>query len=158
MLSQQHPLSVLMIDIDNFKSYNDGYGHAAGDQCLISIARLLGEVFAEEGELAARLGGEEFAVLLERVNLRDALARAEAVRRELYALNLPHPDASHGRVTISIGVSTVDPVEMPAALSYDAPLSGIVELLGRADQALYRAKAEGRNKVAGLTLWSRELV
>jgi two-component system, cell cycle response regulator len=151
MLTRRHVVAVLMIDVDHFKNYNDYYGHAAGDDCLIAIARLLAATFGRQGELAARLGGEEFAVLLERVDFEEALARADAVRESVCALRLPHPTSVFGCVTVSIGVCAVEPDTIAAARA-DQAFSGMVEVLGRADQAMYQAKAAGRNKVVGLRL------
>jgi two-component system, cell cycle response regulator len=153
-LEMREPLSVLMIDVDFFKPYNDHYGHAAGDECLVSIARLLAGTFDRAGELPARLGGEEFAVLLERVGLHDALIRAEAVREAVQALALPHPTSVYRSVTVSIGVCAVEPEALGAA-ACDGASSDMVELLARADQALYVAKANGRNRVVGLRLGGR---
>jgi diguanylate cyclase (GGDEF)-like protein len=152
MLSCRHPLSLLMVDIDYFKQYNDTYGHAAGDDCLVTISRTLAECFGSPGELPVRTGGEEFAVLLEAIPFMGAISRAEVVRNAIHALDLPHAKSAHGRVTVSVGVSAVNPLEPPGTLSYPTALSGMVELLGRADEALYQAKAAGRNRVVGLPL------
>ncbi len=150
MLTGRHPLSLFMIDIDHFKEFNDTYGHAAGDDCLVALARSLAEHFASAGELPVRIGGEEFAVLLEGLSLPAALSRAEAFRNAVYALNLRHAHSANARITISIGVSSVDAAELPRAPTGHAAALGIMQLLGRADEALYEAKAAGRNRVVGL--------
>jgi diguanylate cyclase (GGDEF)-like protein len=147
LLDKRRPLALMMIDIDHFKRYNDHYGHAAGDECLAAIGRTLGVEFHRPGELAVRLGGEEFAVMLQDATLAVALERAEALRTAIEALERPHAESPHGRVTVSIGVAGIDAHEIApaAALTADA---GIGELLKRADEALYSAKARGRNVAA----------
>ncbi|HYC47792.1 MAG TPA: diguanylate cyclase [Burkholderiales bacterium] len=158
MLGKRQPLSVLMLDIDYFKHYNDTYGHGAGDECLVEVARVIGDVFQAPGELPVRMGGEEFAVLLENVPHEGALERGEWLRRRMYERNLPHAKSSHGRVTISVGVSSVDVQALPGSISRLAAAAGIAELLGRADQALYEAKAAGRNTVVSVSISSAEYV
>jgi diguanylate cyclase (GGDEF)-like protein len=133
------PLSVLMCDVDHFKHYNDVYGHAAGDQCLLALARVLRDNFARAGELVARLGGEEFVVLLPGVDLPRARQAAERLLRRLQEQALPHEGVPTADcVTLSVGVATFDPETMDR---FD-------QLLSRADQALYRAKDNGRHQVA----------
>lgn len=133
------PLSVLMCDVDFFKRYNDTYGHALGDQCLQAVAATLKKVFARAGELAARVGGEEFAVLLPGSDLTSAHKTAERLRQAIAALAVVHatsPVAPH--VTLSIGVAQFDPGTMDR---FD-------QLMQCADQALYRAKSQGRDRIA----------
>ncbi len=133
------PLSVLMCDVDFFKRYNDTYGHALGDQCLQAVAATLKKVFARAGELAARVGGEEFAVLLPGSDLISAHKTAERLRQAIAALAVAHatsPVAPH--VTLSIGVAQFDPGTMDR---FD-------QLMQCADQALYRAKSQGRDRIA----------
>ena len=133
------PLSVLLCDVDFFKRYNDTYGHALGDDCLRLIAQALRETFGRAGELAARIGGEEFAVLLPAVDAGQAHAAAERLREALAGHDIPHSASQVApRVTLSIGVAQFDPQTMDR---FDA-------LLHRADQALYRAKRQGRDRVA----------
>ncbi|SHN34226.1 diguanylate cyclase domain-containing protein [Rhizobacter sp. OV335] len=133
------PLSVLLCDVDFFKRYNDTYGHALGDDCLRLIAQTLRETFGRAGELAARIGGEEFAVLLPAVDAEQAHAAAERLREALAGRDIPHSASQVApRVTLSIGVAQFDPETMDR---FDA-------LLHRADQALYRAKRQGRDRVA----------
>ncbi len=133
------PLSVLMCDVDFFKRYNDTYGHALGDQCLQAVAGTLKSVFARAGELVARMGGEEFAVLLPGCDANNARKAAERLRKAIATLAVAHADspvAAH--VTLSIGVAQFDPETTDR---FD-------QLLQRADQALYRAKSQGRDRIA----------
>lgn len=131
------PLSVLMCDIDEFKRYNDSYGHAAGDRCLVALANALKPLFGRAGEVLARLGGEEFAVLLPQVDSRQAMESAERVRQAVWDMNLPHGSSSvAGRVTVSVGVASL---KAGRHLNFDM-------LLQEADSALYSAKA-ARNRV-----------
>ncbi|WP_372874746.1 GGDEF domain-containing protein [Pseudomonas sp.] len=134
-----HPLSVLMCDLDCFKLYNDTYGHALGDRCLQAVADTLKRVFARAGEQVARIGGEEFAVLLPGADSAQACTAAERLRQELAELAIEHsssPVAAH--VTLSIGVAQIESETMD---HFDV-------LMLRADQALYRAKHLGRDRVA----------
>jgi diguanylate cyclase (GGDEF)-like protein len=131
-------LSVLMCDIDDFKRYNDTYGHAKGDDCLVAISRCMTDLFSRAGELPARLGGEEFAVLLPNIGHEDARRLADGLREAVWDMALPHAASSVAdRVTISIGV---------ASLRHDFHRD-FDRLLQDADEALYRAK-ETRNRVA----------
>jgi diguanylate cyclase (GGDEF)-like protein len=127
-------VSVLMIDIDHFKSVNDRYGHAVGDEAICAVARgcLDGK---RKSDVVGRLGGEEFAMLLPETNLTYAEKVAERIRKKIAAQTL----ATHGvsfKLTVSIGVAE-------ATVS----MSGFDALMHAADQALYQAKAEGRNRV-----------
>ena len=133
------PISVLMIDIDHFKGYNDSLGHPAGDRCLWLVARALSRVARRPYDLAARLGGEEFALLLPNTEPPGAARMAEKVRAAIADLRITHPKASRGFVTISVGVAT----GYPGAATLNPAF-----LVDRADQALYRAKQSGRNIVA----------
>lgn len=132
---RQQPLSVLMCDIDYFKLYNDTHGHAGGDACLSNVAKIMSGVFTRSGELVARLGGEEFAVLLPGFNLAQAHQAAERLHRALAEAQLPHGASPVSPfMTLSIGVAELDLLTMER---FD-------HLLQRADQALYRAKSQGR--------------
>ena len=131
-LRQGEPLSVLMLDIDHFKRVNDVHGHADGDRVLVALARALREEL-RAGDLAARHGGEEFLVVLPASDTAQARDAAERIRAHVQGLPLPLADATLS-VTISIGVAT---------LHADEPCDA---LLARADAALYRAKAGGRNR------------
>jgi diguanylate cyclase (GGDEF)-like protein len=137
-------LSLLLVDVDCFKSFNDLYGHPAGDDCLRRIARVLVATARRGGETIARLGGEEFAVLLPTIESSDASALARRVCQTIRDLGIRHgasPVAVH--VTISIGVASTFPAR--EADPWDPGPPGLVE---RADQALYGAKAAGRDQVA----------
>ncbi len=131
------PLSLLLIDADRFKSYNDLYGHRRGDQVLIAIAGVLRTGAQRAGDLPARQGGEEFAVLLPGVAQPAAVAIAERLRAAVQALTIAHAGNEAGVVTVSIGV----------ACSRPAAGQPVAELFEAADRALYRAKDAGRNRV-----------
>lgn len=133
------PLSLVFLDLDEFKRFNDTYGHARGDEVLRLVARTLDETFRRGGDLVARYGGEEFAIVLPGVDGRRAALYAERLRRRVWRLAIPY-DASTvaDRVTISGGVSTVPP----------GVLARADDLLRAADTALYRAKCLGRNRIA----------
>lgn len=134
-------LSLIMLDTDHFKDFNDANGHQAGDDCLRTIARTVGDGARRAGELAARYGGEEFALVLPSTGPDRAAALAEQIRRGIEALRIPHPRIpAGGVVTASVGVAT--------ALAADgASLKMPHGLLESADRALYKAKAAGRNRV-----------
>jgi diguanylate cyclase (GGDEF)-like protein len=134
---QGQPLSVILADVDFFKPYNDTYGHAAGDQCLIAIASAMREGVRRSADLAARYGGEEFALVLPDTDAAGAIRVVELVRYHLQRLALPHEASpSSDTITLSFGIATVIPTPDQATDS----------LLEAADQALYAAKATGRNQ------------
>lgn len=137
----QVPLALLMIDIDHFKAYNDRYGHAAGDECLRDVAAALRVGARRIGDVLARIGGEEFVLLLPGTGATEALALAERIRAAVVGRRLEHERSPFGRVSLSIGIATV--TSTAAETLADAML--------RADAALYRAKAAGRDRavVAG---------
>ncbi|MES2259601.1 MAG: diguanylate cyclase [Pseudomonadota bacterium] len=129
-------LAVAMLDVDYFKLYNDHYGHQAGDACLSRVAQVLAAGMHRPGDMVARYGGEEFAFIAPATSGPDALRVADRVRAELAALALPHVESPFGHVTASIGVAVLVPGQ-----------DGAPELLLRAaDQALYAAKHQGRNR------------
>ena len=133
------PLSILMIDIDYFKGYNDHYGHGAGDECLCRVAEALSDGVSRSGDMVARYGGEEFAVILPETDLQSALLIAERLRQLVLGLNLPHAASRLGmRVTVSIGCATMDSA---------TGITKAAELLQKADSMLYQAKKMGRNQV-----------
>ena len=134
----QRPLSLMLIDIDYFKQYNDTYGHQQGDACLKQVANTLTRVMQRAGDLVARYGGEEFILLLPDTDNRQVAKLAEKARQAVHALNIPHQSSEIDRViTISVGVSTM----FPAAGKH--PMS----LISHADELLYKAKENGRNRV-----------
>lgn len=128
-------ISVLLLDIDNFKGYNDTYGHQAGDRCLQAVAKVIGDATSDTSGLSARYGGEEFAVVLPDTNEDDALKVAETIRLAVRALGVPNSASSRGFITISIGVAA-----RHLTTTDDAAL------VGEADTALYEAKRLGRNR------------
>jgi diguanylate cyclase (GGDEF)-like protein/PAS domain S-box-containing protein len=134
---RRHPLSLLMLDVDNFKSYNDAYGHQSGDECLRQIAQVIADCTRHSGDLAARYGGEEFAVVLRGADMALAEELAELIRAGVRELRLEHRQSPIGQVTVSIGVSSTSRAEHAAAAA----------LLASADEALYLAKRGGRNRV-----------
>jgi diguanylate cyclase (GGDEF)-like protein len=133
------PLALLICDIDFFKGYNDTYGHAQGDQCLCAVAGALRSSLRRAGDMVARIGGEEFAILLPATPLATAVTLAKYFRQAVADLAIAHVASSVAdHVTISIGLAVLD---AQGTDNFDA-------LFRQADQALYRAKAGGRNRVA----------
>jgi diguanylate cyclase (GGDEF)-like protein len=140
---EQLPLSLIFLDLDDFKHFNDTYGHAHGDDVLRRVARTLDESFRRGGDLVARYGGEEFAVVLPGVDAHRAGLYAERLRRRIWRMAIATGASGAGdRITISAGVATFAP-NMPGSVDATADA-----LLRAADQALYRAKCQGRNRVA----------
>jgi diguanylate cyclase (GGDEF)-like protein len=138
---ESQPLALLMIDVDNFKAYNDTFGHQGGDDCLRTIARALLNNATRALDLVARIGGEEMAVILPGVDLPGALVVAERMRAAVQAAGLPSgAGAQHPVVSISVGVTAT---RTPAGTSAD-------DLMAIADRALYHAKEGGRNRVVEL--------
>ena len=143
-LRSSSPLSLLMLDVDHFKAYNDHAGHLAGDEALKQVARTLADSARRAGELVARYGGEEFAVILPGVDAEAARTRAEEIRSSLEAKAIRHPQSKTAAVvTVSVGVSTLQ----STANSAFSEEHLVQALIGHADAALYRAKREGRNRV-----------
>jgi diguanylate cyclase (GGDEF)-like protein len=135
---ENEPLSLIFLDLDEFKHYNDTYGHVRGDEVLQRVARTLDETFRRNGDLVARYGGEEFAVVLRGVDGRRAALYAERLRRRIWTLAIPYGASRVAdRVTISGGVATTDRGAVMSAH----------QLLLAADAALYRAKCQGRNRI-----------
>ncbi|MBP1627270.1 MAG: diguanylate cyclase [Holophagaceae bacterium] len=130
------PLALLLMDLDQFKAYNDELGHQAGDHCLQQIARTMAECLQRSGELVARYGGEEFVALLPGADRAEAFRQAERIRTSVEGLAIPHPTGTpEGIMTVSIGISAHPLSEMDSQEGY----------LREADQALYSAKHQGRN-------------
>ena len=131
----RQPLSLLLVDADRFKLFNDRYGHLAGDESLRRIADVLRQATHRASDLAARYGGEEFAVVLPNTDLAGAMTVAEGIRERVHTLAIPHADAPEGVVTVSAGVATRSAEQ------------SVMQLIGAADRALYEAKRVGRNRV-----------
>lgn len=137
------PLSLLFIDLDFFKQYNDIYGHDGGDQCLIQVAKILRNHSQRSNDTAARFGGEEFAVILPETSEDDALKIAEAILADLESLQIPHSGSVVAKhVTLSVGVATMIP-NQPDSDDF---------LRLSADRALYQAKKMGRKQVVKANL------
>jgi len=135
------PLSVMMIDIDQFKGFNDNYGHLAGDDCLKSVAQALKGALSRQGDLIARYGGEEFIILLPGTDLEGAQDIATKLFIALNEANIPYPDSSvSDRITISLGISCTSQLTENRD---DKDRSILIKL---ADDALYAAKESGRDK------------
>ncbi|MBU0661717.1 diguanylate cyclase [Patescibacteria group bacterium] len=135
------PLSVLLMDIDFFKQYNDAYGHGRGDKCLKAVAQALAGTIRRPGDFVARYGGEEFIAVLPDTDISGAMTIAETIRSNVELLKIPHAQpVPLDYVTISIGLSSV----FPSGGFSDAAL---VSVLAAADEMLYKAKAAGRNQV-----------
>lgn len=133
------PLALLVLDVDQFKLYNDNHGHQGGDECLRAVAGAIAGAVRRPSDFAARYGGEEMALLLPNTNREGALHVAEKLRAAIQALNIAHPTSKHGVVTASIGVAA----EIPDAVETGR------RLVAYADEALYKAKNGGRNRVEG---------
>ncbi|MEG3897363.1 MULTISPECIES: diguanylate cyclase domain-containing protein [unclassified Microcoleus] len=135
---EQTPLSLILCDIDSFKSYNDTYGHPGGDECLRQVAGAIGNAVDRPGDLVARYGGEEFAVILPNTAMQGAVLVAEHIQIKIAALQLPHAVSQVSQyVTVSFGVASIVP----------ASESGSEILIAAADQALYQAKRLGRDRI-----------
>jgi diguanylate cyclase (GGDEF)-like protein len=149
-MRERTPISLLLLDVDYFKKYNDALGHQAGDECLQKISASLRSVTRRPADLAARYGGEEFAVLLPVTKLKDARMLAERLRNKIENLRIEHPASELGVVTVSIGVSCCEPGwdftgETPEE-EQDVIFPAM--LVTAADNAMYVAKRQGRNQVS----------
>jgi diguanylate cyclase (GGDEF)-like protein/PAS domain S-box-containing protein len=135
---EQTPLSLILCDIDSFKSYNDTYGHPGGDECLRQVAGAIGNAVDRSADLVARYGGEEFAVILPNTAIQGAVVVAEHIQLKIAALQLPHAGSQVSQyVTVSLGVASIVPAsELVASI-----------LISAADQALYEAKRLGRDRI-----------
>lgn len=134
---ERHALSLLLIDVDHFKQYNDRYGHLQGDECLRTVAASIEAAVRRPADFAARYGGEEFAVLLPNTGRAGAVEVAELIREQLRLAAVPHQGSAASCVTVSIGVGTIKVGEEASG----------EQLIAVSDQALYRAKDTGRNAV-----------
>ncbi len=135
------PLAVLMMDVDHFKLYNDNYGHGGGDVCLQRVARAAIGALQRPADVVARYGGEEFVALLPETKFEGAMAVAEAIRAAVASLEIPHTASKTAPyVTVSVG----------AACTIPLPDKDPASLLELADQQLYAAKSEGRNRAKGV--------
>jgi len=129
-------MSLLILDVDHFKTYNDTYGHPAGDRCLQQIASALEQLLLRPNDIVARYGGEEFGVILPGTDAEGAVVVATRILGRVAELAIPHSGEQDGLVTISIGIST-------SQTRTDMSLEG---LISSADKALYKAKERGRNR------------
>jgi len=132
---EQKPVSILVLDVDNFKKYNDTHGHQQGDVALQTVGNALRQSLKRPTDFAARWGGEEFIALLANTDKSTAVEIAETLRRNIEAAEIPCENESGRRVSVSIGVNTASVGEH------------INEFISRADTALYEAKSQGRNRV-----------
>ncbi|WP_341733429.1 diguanylate cyclase [Microcoleus sp. EPA2] len=134
---EKQPLSLILLDIDTFKSYNDYYGHLAGDNCLVRIGKTLQKVVHRPADLAARYGGEEFALLLPNTDLEGGIKIAQNIQQAIHSLAIPH-EQSHVKntLTVSLGIASLIP-----SLELEPHT-----LVAYADEALYQAKKQGRDR------------
>jgi two-component system chemotaxis family response regulator WspR len=133
----QQPLSLVMLDVDHFKQFNDNYGHQAGDDCLVQVAAALQTSLLRPADTAARYGGEEFIAILPNTPGEGAFVLAEKMRQAIIALNIPHARSSvANHVTVSLGAATTIPTDG----------AGMEALIKAADTGLYEAKETGRNR------------
>jgi diguanylate cyclase (GGDEF)-like protein len=136
LCAREERFAVILVDIDGFKAFNDTYGHQVGDDCLRRVAAMLRASLRFTDDRIARMGGEEFAVVLPDTELADARLMAERMRRSIYELFIPHKNSPTGKVvTISAGVSA------------SCGQKSSTDVVAEADKALYRAKMSGRNRV-----------
>jgi len=133
-------LCLLMLDVDQFKKYNDHYGHLAGDGCIRILAQTMKESVKRTADFVSRYGGEEFAILLPDTDAEGALKVAENIQQRINALQIPHQTSDvETFVTVSIGCHTLSPTQN----------DDMIALLAGADEHLYRAKNSGRNRIVG---------
>lgn len=136
LIKQQQPLSLILLDVDYFKQYNDCYGHQVGDDCLKRIARCIKDTIKRPTDLIARYGGEEFVVMLPHTTLKGATRLAKSILEAIARLNIPHAQSPiSDRITVSLGVACLMP-------QVDIAIATLIT----ADKALYQAKGEGRNR------------
>jgi len=141
-MNKQQPLSMLFIDIDHFKAYNDRYGHTKGDECLGFVARRIEANLYRTADSVARYGGEEFGVLSPRTDVGGAMALAERLRESVVRLKIRNEGApGPGFVTVSVGVTT-----LPSQGNFRRDAVTPQKIIANADRALYQAKENGRNQ------------
>lgn len=133
----QHPLSLILVDIDHFKQYNDRYGHVRGDECLKKVAAALSGCSSRPRDFVARFGGEEFVVVLPETDAGGAKRIADKCAERLATANIPHETATGGRLTLSMGVGTIVPTSDDVEVAF----------IEAVDHCLYEAKAAGRNTI-----------
>ena len=139
-------LALALIDIDHFKLFNDNYGHQAGDTCLIKVAKTIQDSTARAGEIVARYGGEEIAVILPNTNTRQALAYGEFICQTIQSLQMLHDySPTSDYISVSVGVSSMD----------NPALTTPEKLIALADKGLYLAKEQGRNQAVAIDLAAR---
>lgn len=147
---QGRPISVMMLDVDHFKSVNDSYGHAAGDQVLRDLARRISDS-VRNFDLVARLGGEEFVIVMPEARLQEAARAAERIRAQVAATPLLLTSRSVAPLSAT-GAAAAPELRLPVTVSIgvaavDGPGDTVEDMLRRADMALYEAKRSGRNRV-----------
>ena len=130
-------ISLLMMDIDHFKGYNDTYGHIKGDEVLIEVTKAINDTIRKQ-DIFARYGGEEFVLVLEQVSENDAEKIAEKIIEAVYEADIENTSSPKGRITISIGIASM----------LNRKKLDLSQFTNRADQALYKAKEKGRNTLA----------
>jgi diguanylate cyclase (GGDEF)-like protein len=135
-----NPVSLIYADIDRFKLYNDTYGHHRGDECIRAVATALRECLVREFDVACRIGGEEFALLIPMTGSQGALEVAKRARSMVLDLAIPHPDPRHAVVTLSFGVGTCNPTEKDI----------MKDFMVSVDKTLYKAKDMGRDRIVQL--------
>jgi diguanylate cyclase (GGDEF)-like protein len=134
-MRHQQPITIIIIDIDHFKKLNDRYGHNKGDECLIEIAGVLDSMIRRTGEFVARIGGEEFAIVLPNAKSRTAIKLAEKIRNDLSLISFSHKKEKF-HISASMGIACTTP-----EIGSDCE-----RLFVAADEALYQAKDAGRNR------------
>lgn len=136
-MREKHHLSLILCDVDSFKNYNDTYGHQAGDDCLVKVAKVIQETVKRPADLVARYGGEEFAIILPNTRATGAMIVAETIGKQILDLQIYHVNSPVSQyVTVSLGVSSIIPT-----VKFSPEL-----LVAAADRALYQAKSAGRNR------------
>ncbi len=138
---EQQPLALILCDVDYFKAYNDHYGHPAGDDCLIQVTQAMGLAIKRPADLIARYGGEEFIIILPNTHLAGGIHIAQNIQEEIQKLRIPHVQSQVSQfVTLSLGVVSLIPTTQQSP----------EDLVKAADQALYQAKQQGRNRICSL--------